>query len=283
MLFQENNNCTPTHQTTSRFKMSCKQTTDCPICFEIITGEKNMIITECGHNFHASCLMRNVAHNGFNCPCCRFAMAEELQDDDSDVTSLVSDSSSEEEELYTDEALRGLRLFMNRLDGEENDQEDVVAEYEYPDFEPFIPTNDHVADMLMRENISYGDLTCALLADHEEYLNDNIMDTRATQIWNIIRRIINDHKQNGLLPEVDLDEDEEIASIQIEAAEEPLSRSASQQEPLEEGECVRDPCVPNGWALPLTKEERQAELDEICMDLNRYFSTCATLPTIRAK
>jgi len=57
-----------------------------------VIGERNNITTECGHQFHASCIMTNVSRNGFNCPCCRTAMAEEEYpdgeseyDDDDDV------------------------------------------------------------------------------------------------------------------------------------------------------------------------------------------------------
>lgn len=56
---------------------------DCPICMEVI-GETNNITTECGHCFHASCIMTNVSRNGFSCPCCRAQMAEEEEYDEED-------------------------------------------------------------------------------------------------------------------------------------------------------------------------------------------------------
>ena len=63
---------------------------ECPICFECVEPTKNCVTTECGHCFHTNCLMKNVAHNGFGCPYCRTAMAEEPEesedgdDDESD-------------------------------------------------------------------------------------------------------------------------------------------------------------------------------------------------------
>jgi hypothetical protein len=48
---------------------------DCPICIEEIDCCKNCIITECGHIFHAKCLMKNILHNGLGCPYCRKKMA----------------------------------------------------------------------------------------------------------------------------------------------------------------------------------------------------------------
>ena len=59
---------------------------DCPICMETIEGTKNIVVTECGHSFHCKCLMQNAAHNGFGCPYCRNALAEEpVEDDDDDI------------------------------------------------------------------------------------------------------------------------------------------------------------------------------------------------------
>jgi len=43
---------------------------------EVITGEKNRLITECGHVYHTDCLMKNVVKNGIQCPCCRKDIAE---------------------------------------------------------------------------------------------------------------------------------------------------------------------------------------------------------------
>ena len=49
--------------------------TDCSICLLAIDAQcNNTTVTNCGHCFHASCLMRHVAMNGFNCPYCRTNM-----------------------------------------------------------------------------------------------------------------------------------------------------------------------------------------------------------------
>lgn len=55
--------------------MNTQEVCQCPICFDTISDKKNNITTECGHKFHASCLMTNVSRNGFDCPCCRAVMA----------------------------------------------------------------------------------------------------------------------------------------------------------------------------------------------------------------
>lgn len=59
---------------------------ECPICYDTIEQTRNCITTECGHQFHAACLMKNACINGFSCPSCRAQMVVE------DVTESESDS-----------------------------------------------------------------------------------------------------------------------------------------------------------------------------------------------
>ena len=47
---------------------------ECPICYDSIEQTRNCITTECGHQFHAACLMKNACINGFSCPSCRAQM-----------------------------------------------------------------------------------------------------------------------------------------------------------------------------------------------------------------
>ena len=61
--------------------MSNHNNNECPICMDDIDITKNCTTTECGHRFHASCLMTNVSHNGFSCPYYRTVMAEEFEED----------------------------------------------------------------------------------------------------------------------------------------------------------------------------------------------------------
>jgi len=90
------------------------ETIECPICMDPIDGNKNSVVTECGHKFHCSCLMKNSCHNGFDCPMCRFAMVEDMEDDEdeeddhedddgsyADVNSHADDNSDADE--YDDE------------------------------------------------------------------------------------------------------------------------------------------------------------------------------------
>lgn len=72
---------------------------ECPICLDYIDNNNDKIRTKCNHEFHSSCFLANVAHNGFNCPCCREKLAEIPDTDDeseSDNSSYSgSDSGSE--------------------------------------------------------------------------------------------------------------------------------------------------------------------------------------------
>lgn len=106
---------------------------ECPICMENILADVNCVKTDCGHLFHTSCLMKNTAVNGYDCPCCRTQMAEMPED------SVISEGdeeydSEDEESIYFDAAeeedflLLGFRWFTQRIHSEE--LEGDAAEYE---------------------------------------------------------------------------------------------------------------------------------------------------------
>jgi len=87
-----------------------QETIECPICMDPIDGNKNSVVTECGHKFHCSCLMKNSCHNGFDCPMCRFAMVEDMEDDEEeeddhedDDGSYADDNSHADDNSETDE------------------------------------------------------------------------------------------------------------------------------------------------------------------------------------
>jgi hypothetical protein len=73
------------------------ETIECPICMDPIDGNKNSVVTECGHKFHCSCLMKNSCHNGFDCPMCRSAMVEDMEEEEED------DDHEDDDGSYTDD------------------------------------------------------------------------------------------------------------------------------------------------------------------------------------
>ena len=170
---------------------------ECPICMDDIDVTKNCITTECGHCFHASCVMRNVAQNGFACPMCRTVMAEEPEEEDS-VWSEVSN----EEEMFDDFALRGFRFFMNNIEGDEHDHEDELEEQE--DMEDAAdeeaqpatakPTAAFIAQKLSEQGVTMEHLLKVLLRDHDEYSDEDEEFERADDdVFGKIRIIVSNY------------------------------------------------------------------------------------------
>ena len=151
---------------------------ECPICMDCVESTKNCVTTECGHCFHASCLMTSVAHNGFGCPYCRTAMAEEPADDESSEYESVDED--EVDPLEDNDMLRGFRFFFNNVNGEEHDEDDVEEEIVFEseedeedneDEEPK-PSAEFITQKLVQQGVTMEQLVKALLMGHEEYQND---------------------------------------------------------------------------------------------------------------
>ena len=174
---------------------------DCPICFDPI-GEKNNITTECGHKFHASCLMTNISRNGFGCPCCRTLMVENHNDqndndqndndqndndrNDDDNQMEIDEMELEMDETFADDALRGLRLLTNLLEGNEHDQEDVVAEYQY--VQQCKEEENRPPTLLAQQGITFENLVANALMEHDEYEdNMELLDRYTDDLWGKLR------------------------------------------------------------------------------------------------
>jgi hypothetical protein len=162
---------------------------DCPICFECIEGEKNKVVTDCGHTFHTNCLMKNIAHNGFDCPYCRFVMADvpesdaDSDDDDSawleDAEQFYYDSETEE-----DIALEGARLLFQRAE----------------ETEKILPTIDEINNILVSEGCTTKDLLKVILTHYEEFYDHEVYDEHendADVVIDNISKIINTFKREN--------------------------------------------------------------------------------------
>ena len=179
----------------------------CPICMDDIVNNVNCVTTECGHCFHASCLMTNVAHNGFECPYCRTKMAEDQKDnehsrgrtlglEEDDVYNIVSDDDDDnEDDVYNivsddddddneeDNMLRGYRLFLNGVEETQPDPADIYAEDIFVEGQDqdlaeitteeesvAVPSLELVAKNLKDQGITYEKLLRLILySDHAEY------------------------------------------------------------------------------------------------------------------
>lgn len=153
---------------------------ECPICMDVIDVTKNCVVTDCGHTFHCSCLMQNAAHNGFGCPFCRTAMADQPKEkDDEDQWSDVSDE--DENEVYDDYALRGLRFMTNNLEGVAHDildvhdenEEELEQQEQEQEADIDIPTPAFIVNKLVQQGVTMEYLVKALLVDHAEYDDSN--------------------------------------------------------------------------------------------------------------
>lgn len=191
-----------------------------------VSQTRNCVTTECGHCFHASCLMTSVAHNGFSCPYCRTAMAEEVaneEENDEDWTHYDNDEE-DDEEVYQDYALRGLRFFMNNLNGVEHDEEDIAdeedeedeeaeeAEEEEEEEEAPKPSVDFIAKALSDQGVTLEQLVKSLLADHEEYQDDEDIERLNDELFGKFRIIISNYKPEPQ-PELLVVEPEELQRI----------------------------------------------------------------------
>jgi hypothetical protein len=151
---------------------------ECPICMDPIETTRNCTTTECGHCFHAKCLMTSVAHNGFGCPYCRTRMADEVADEDSEY----DDDDEIDSEPYDDDVLRGFRLFNNNINGEEHDEDDVEeetfvneeseSESEAGAEDNAPPPVSYVAQKLVEQGVTMEQLLKAVLCSCHDYERD---------------------------------------------------------------------------------------------------------------
>jgi hypothetical protein len=148
---------------------------ECAICLEKIEVNANFIKTKCGHDFHASCLMENVAHNGFNCPNCRTVMA--ITPDDIDSAREYDEWSANN--VADDHALRGMRMLFQRAEGEaveeddDADEEDELDDFlsedeEEEDEHDLLPPAEVIAEKLTEKGITYLDLVRSLISSNDE-------------------------------------------------------------------------------------------------------------------
>ena len=169
---------------------------DCPICMDCIETSKNCVTTECGHCFHASCLMTSVAHNGFGCPYCRTKMAEEQEEDEETIYS----DEEEEDDMFDENALRGFRFFWNNLNGEEHNEDDTdqenldeCDEASSEEEDANIPSASFVAEKLQQQGVSYEQLVKMILLQHAEYADDEVSERLDDETFGKIRVIISNY------------------------------------------------------------------------------------------
>lgn len=169
--------------------------TECAICLDDINLAVNCVRTECGHCFHTSCLMKNVAHNGFGCPYCRTEMASIASDNCDSESEYSEERSTLEMVMFDDYALRGFRLFMNNVEGIQHAQEDIDVENLADDDVVVKPTPQFIAEKLAEQGITMEHLIKILLRDHDEYDDEDEEFERVDDdVWGKCRIIISNYQ-----------------------------------------------------------------------------------------
>jgi len=190
--------------------LDVRQAEDCPICMESFSSCNDKTMTECGHCFHTSCLMKNAAHNGFGCPYCRKVLAEspkEEEDEDEDEWTIYDD----EEETYSDFALRGARWLFQRINNEEIEEEEDRNDEEEEDLEeePFVapPPFEYVLNKMQSAGMTYEDLVKYILLDENFGITDrNVVKVEAdliagyNKVYTKIRQISATYQPPNPLP-----------------------------------------------------------------------------------
>jgi len=148
--------------------------------------------------------MTSVAHNGLACPYCRTAMAEtpEEEEEEEDDWGTID----EDDEPYSDFALRGLRLFTDNLNGVAHDADDLAEEEEEEDEdeeeeeeEEPKPTPEFITQKLVSQGITMEQMVKVLLLDHEEYSENEEFHRVECEIFGKLRIIIsNYHPEQAL-------------------------------------------------------------------------------------
>jgi hypothetical protein len=146
--------------------------------------------------------MTSIAHNGFGCPYCRTAMAEEPEEEEEEA---VWSDEEEEEEMFDDDALRGFRFFWNNLNSEPHDEDDEADEFQVEEWaeraaanqnetDPSIPTTDFVAQKLREQGVTFEQLVkMVCFNEHEEYEDDEAGQRLSGDIFGKIRIIVSNY------------------------------------------------------------------------------------------
>lgn len=168
----------------------------CSICLDDIDLNKNKLTTECGHIFHTSCLLKNASINGFKCPMCRTVLVEEPDEDD--------DDEAEEDELYTEHSLRGMRFLFQQASG----QEIVEADEDYDEYETIdddetennivVPTFEHIIEQLRINNVSMEDVVKTLVSENYDGYSQN--EFANEDMFSLLDRIVIDYVAAPLPP-----------------------------------------------------------------------------------
>ena len=134
--------------------------------------------------------MKNAINNGFGCPMCRQIMAEEPEEDEDDDNESYESWNQVWSQLQEDNALTSFRMFQQRLNNEEVEEEPAEEPVQEDD-EDEMPTPEYLATKLAEKGITMTDMIKTLLLEHEEYEQDfEVFERRNSEMYGEIRRLI---------------------------------------------------------------------------------------------
>jgi len=126
---------------------------------------------------------------------CREKMAEEPEDDESEEDEEDESVWTDEDESIEDDALTSFRMFHQRLNGEEvEDEPEPEEEAEAEEEAVPRPTAGQIAAKLAEQGVTIEDLVKCLLVEHEEYdpeLETN--DRKSGEMFGQFRIIISNY------------------------------------------------------------------------------------------
>ncbi len=100
---------------------------DCPICLEIITNEDNMI-TNCGHYFHSSCMIKYIvkskSNNPICCPKCRTNIYSEDEPNNNEYTDENTNNNNDNNNPHTNWISNINHQLMSNFDSNFNSDSD---------------------------------------------------------------------------------------------------------------------------------------------------------------
>jgi hypothetical protein len=110
-------------------------------------------------------------------------------DSDDDTSTMIDDSN----EPYSMDALRALRFLSNRLEGVEDEPEDVYDEYQFPDEEVPLPSISYIIQGLRDKRVTYEQLAMYLVFLQKSFEDDEDLDRNSADLWCKLRDILDNY------------------------------------------------------------------------------------------
>lgn len=169
----------------------------CPICMDDLIGINNTVTTECGHQFHATCLMQNIAHNGFSCPYCRNVMIEDISETETEIDEDDNEDDNEDDDnttidssmvgLSDNEYMYNLTLVCVRNLFVDNEEERINRP----------PPVEWITQKMIERGFTLDRFVKAILMDYDDYndIEEECLE-EADIIYEHILHIVEDYKAN---------------------------------------------------------------------------------------